>query len=166
MMRLVSLLFLGFFFLSCGSSSVYQMTDEEQKGLTYKLYQEAPSETFDQTLEVLRNYNSDLFRDQGWQVASSDLQEGRIETSWKETEESLDAGQMEGSNERYRIIAEISESGSGSRIFFQLEKQVRFSQDSEQRRQWQMYQVSTRDARTVLEPIFTELEDIGLTPQR
>jgi hypothetical protein len=168
MTRLLTLFFAAFVLMNCGTSSVYQMSDEEQHGLTYQLYQEDPSQAFEETMGVLRNHVVDRLTGKAWQIVSSNVEEGRIETNWRERD-TPDAGGIQsmggGSNERYRIIAEISESNSGSRVFFQLEKQVRFSEDPESIGQWQMYEVTVQDTRSLLNPVFEELEEGGLTPQ-
>lgn len=166
MIRLLSLFLVSFLLINCGSSSVYQMPDEEQRGVTYQLYQEATSEAYGNTVQALRNHEANMLVDEEWQIVSSNSEEGRIETNWRETRETGVGQPMDGgSNERYRIIAEISGNDSGSQVFFQLEKQIQFTGDSETMGQWQMYEVSLREANNLLKPLFEELERAGLTPQ-
>lgn len=165
MIRFLGLFVVSFVLLSCGTNSVYQMTDEEQQGLTYKLYQENPSQVFEETIVALRNYEDDRLSGEEWQIVSTNAEEGRIETNWRESNARGVQSRDGGSNERYRIIAEISESNSGSRVFFQLEKQVQFSEDPESVGQWQMYEVTVQDTRNILDPVFDELEAGALTPQ-
>lgn len=164
-MRFLILLTVTFLFMNCGTSSVYQMSDEEQQGITYKLYQESPSQVFDETMVALRNHEAGRLDGEEWQIVSSNAEEGRIETNWREDVAFGVQSRGGGSNERYRIIAEISESNSGSRVFFQLEKQVQFSEDPESVGQWQVYEVTVQDTRRLLDPLFEKLEAGGLTPQ-
>lgn len=164
MIRLLSLFLISFLLMDCGSSSVYKMSDEDQEGITYQLYQEETSQAFEQAMNVLANDDASMLVDEEWQIESSSMEEGRIVTNWRETNnpgvgQSADGG----SNERYRITAEISENDSGSRVYFQLEKQVQFTGDEENMGQWQMYEVSAREAKELLNPLFEGLEQRGLT---
>lgn len=166
MIRFLSHLFVAFVLISCGTSSVYQMSDEEQKGITYHLYQENPSQVFEETMVALRNHDTDRLDGEEWQIVSSSAKEGRIETSWREINVRGMQSRDGDSNERYRVIADISESNSGSRVFFQLEKQGQFSEDPESVGQWQMYEVTVQEARNLLRPLFEELEAGRLTRQK
>lgn len=164
--RLFYLLILGVIVISCGSSSVYEMPDEEQRGITYQLYQDQTSEVYENTIQALRNHDVDVLVNEEWQIVSSSMEEGRIETNWRETNDAGVGQPMDGgSNERYRIIAEISENNSGSQVFFQLEKQIQFTGDSETMGQWQMYEVTSAEANNLLNSLFDSLEEAGLTPQ-
>lgn len=167
-MRFLSLLILIFAMLSCTSSSVYEMSEEQQEGLTFKLYEEQPADVFRTVNQVLENYESDLLEDEGWQIVSSNEEEGNLETNWraKSNTGSGDAGVIgSGTEERFKINVDITERDSGSLVYLQLERQMKMTGDPETEGQWQLIDVNRQAAKNHLQPIFEELENRGLTPQ-
>ena len=184
-LRLVSIVLVGLLAVSCGSSSVYQLPDAQQKGLTYQTYQESPDEVFDAVSEVLKTVNDKRLMQKNWEIKSSDKNAGSIETEWKKIGGSGSddsdsnnegsgetAGQPEmdgtgsvsggrvlgsGSNERFKLNVEITEQGSGSKVSLQLQKQVKMSE-------WRTFDVTQKTARNHLQPLLNQL-DGNLSPQ-
>lgn len=160
MIRVMSVFFVSLLFISCGSSSVYQLPEQQQKGLTYQTYQQSPDKTFGVVTQVLQNHGSDLLMDEGWEIESSNEQAGTIETSWRTAggSESVSGGRTMGSSsdERYKIDVEITEEDSGSRVSFRLHKQVKMSE-------WRTFDVKQETAQDHLQPLFNKLKEEGLT---
>jgi len=161
--RIASILLLGLFVMGCGSSgSVYQLPEAQQKGLTYQTYQELPDEAFDAVTKAVKNYNSKMLMEEGWEITSYDANTHTLQTNWREAGSSSSAtgGRVMGSDtdERYRLKAKVTDEDSGSRVLFKLQKQVRMSE-------WQTFDVKKKTAKNHLGPLFKQLEEEGLTMQ-
>ncbi|WP_440999634.1 hypothetical protein [Fodinibius sp. SL11] len=161
-MKITSILIVGLLMISCGSSSVYQLPDAQQKGLTYQTYQESPDEVFGTVNEVLESNAFDILMDQAWEIESSDEQAHTLETGWRETggSGSVSGGRVAGSSsdERMRMKVNISDEGSGSKVSIRLQKQVKMSE-------WRTFDVKKKAVQDYIQPVFTELEEQGLTKQ-
>lgn len=160
--QITSILVVCLFMLSCGSSSVYQLPEAQQKGLTYQTYQKSADEVFDTVNEVLKSNPFDILMDQAWDIESTDGQSRTLETGWRETSNSgsVSGGCVAGygSDERYRMKVHVNETGSGSKISIQLQKQVKMSE-------WRTFDVKKKEVQDYIQPVFNELEEQGLTRQ-
>lgn len=159
--RISSFIIVLFLVVGCGSSgSVYQLPESQQQGLTYKTYQESPAEAFDAVEAAVKTHKSDMLMEEGWEVTSSNADEGTIETNWRQAggDASVSGGRTMGSSsdERYKLNVEISEAGSGSKVMLKLQKQVQMSQ-------WRTFTVKKKTARNHLQPLFEKIESQGLT---
>ncbi|NGP88353.1 hypothetical protein [Fodinibius halophilus] len=159
---ITSMLIAVFLTVGCASSgSVYQLPDNQRKGLTFQTYQEAPKEAFDTVEEVVQSYKSDMFMEEGWEIESSDKLAGTLKTNWRKagSSGSVSGGNTMGSDsdERYKLNVRITEVGSGSKVSLQLIKQVKMSQ-------WRTFDVKQETAQNHLQPLLKEL-DKSLTVQ-
>lgn len=161
--HIVSILLMGLFVIGCGSSgSVYQLPEAQQKGLTYQTYQESPDEAFDVVSKAVKNYKSKMLMEEGWEITSSDASTHTLQTNWREAGSSASAtgGRVMGSDtdERYRLKAKVTKEGSGSKVLFKLQKQVRMSQ-------WRTFNVKKKTAKNHLGPLLSKLDE-RLTKQK
>jgi hypothetical protein len=160
--KITSVLIVGLLMLGCGSSSVYQLPEAQQKGLTYQTYQQSPDKVFDTVNEVLESNAFDILMDQAWEIESMDEQSRTLETGWRETggSGSVSGGRVAGSDsdERYRMKVNVSDTDSGSKVSVRLQKQVKMSE-------WRTFDVKKKAAQDFIQPVFDKLEEQGLTKQ-
>lgn len=159
---MTSILLMGLVMLGCGSSSVYQLPEAQQKGLTYQTYQQSPDEVFDTVNNVLESNAFDILMDQAWEVELSDEENLLLETSWRETSGSgsVSGGRVagSGSDERFRMKVNVSDAGSGAKVSVRLQKQVKMSE-------WRTFTVKKKAAQDYIQPVFNKLEEQGLAVQ-
>lgn len=160
--RITGIILVGLLLLGCGSSSVYQMPEAQQKGITYQTYQQSPDQTYSTLNGVLKSNPFDILMDQAWEIKSSDEQGMTIETEWRDGggSQSVSGGKVAGSSsdERYRLKAKVTDSGSGSKVSIELQKQVKMSE-------WRAFEVKKQTAQNYIQPIFDKLEEKGLSMQ-
>ncbi|WP_138430596.1 outer membrane protein assembly factor BamC [Fodinibius saliphilus] len=153
---IINLLIAVFLMVSCaGSGSVYQLPDNQQKGLTFQTYQESPEQAFDVVKEEVKNYKSKMLIQDGWEITSSNKKAGTIKTDWRQagSSASVSGGRTMGSDsdERYKLSVRVIEVDSGSKVSIQLIKQVKMSQ-------WRTFDVKKKTAQKHIQPILKNIE--------
>lgn len=169
MKRLAWVLSILFFISACGSSSVYMLSESEQQGITYQVYQEDPEATYDTAVEIFDQFQLPINLDQGWEIENRNAQNLTLETNWREagSSSSVSGGTDIGSesNERYKLSVEVEEAENGSKVMLDLTKQVKMTGNPNQDSEWRIFDVDQPTADEYLVPILEELEEQGLSVQ-
>lgn len=143
------------------SQSVYDMSDQQQRGLTYQLYTQVPDRVFEAVTDVFGNSESGM-RVEGWEVMTSEKSIRTIETEWREMggSQSVSGGAVRGGgekDERYKITAKVTDENDGARVSFELNKQRKFGNPRAEDR-WRTFTTKKSTAEQHLKPLFEALE--------
>ena len=169
MKRLAWALPILFLISACGSSSVYMLSESEQQGITYQMYQEDPQTTYDTAVEIFDQFQLPINLDQGWEIENRDADNFTLETNWRKpgSLSSVSGGTNIGSesDERYKLAVEVQEAENGSKVMLDLTKQVKMTGNPNQESPWRTFDVNQQTADEYLVPVLEEFEEQGLTVQ-
>lgn len=164
--RILSLCTLVLFVLGCSSTqSVYDLSEQQQRGITYQTYQQSSDKAFEAVDDVFANQPPGLLGG-GWEVANSDSRRKTVETEWRVTGRSQDAHEEKiEDDERIKVIAKVTEEGNGSRVTFRLKKQRIVVGRPNGEDPWRDWTVKKKEAKKYLQPFFDSLNEDYLTVQ-
>lgn len=165
------------------STSVYDLPQNMQKGLTYEVYQQSPDSAFKVAHAVMQRENH------GWSIDaaridtaligsaridsvfidSSRSESARIVTDWKTFSKAVttDQGRSERlNNRRDKVTINISRQDSGSRIRldYQIQRRVVETKKGTAREWKDAIFVGTDIAKKQMSPLFQAFDEEGLTP--
>ncbi|WP_148899258.1 hypothetical protein [Fodinibius salinus] len=164
--RIVGLCTLVLFILGCSSTqSVYDLSEQTQRGITYQTYKQSSDKAFEAVDDVFTNQLPGLLGG-GWEVANSDSRKKTVETEWRVIGSSQSAHEKEfKDDERIKVIARVTEKGKGSQVTFRLKKQRIVVGRPDGEDPWRDWTVKKKDAKQYLQPLFKSLNDDYLTVQ-